>query len=88
MVHKCNAVKKLLALLYYVVEVKGAREVEKALAMARRVGIDETTFVIALTPHLRCQRWGRAIMCYPDHESRKAYWECRQELEKEKNLRR
>jgi hypothetical protein len=86
--NKCDAVKKLLALLYYVVEVKGAREVEKALAMARRVGIDETTFVVALMPHLRCQRWGRTIMCYPDHESRKAYWECRQELEKAKNLRR
>jgi hypothetical protein len=52
--------------------------------MARRMGIDETTFVIALTPHLKCQRWGKTVMCYPDHESRKAYWECRQELELKK----
>jgi hypothetical protein len=80
MAHKCNAIKKLLALLYYVVEVKGAREAEKALAMARRAGIDETTFVIALMPHLRCQRWGKAVVCYADHESRKAYWECKKEL--------
>lgn len=68
------------------VEVKGAREVEKALATARRMGIDEATFVIALTPHLKCQRWGKTVMCYPDHESRRAYWECRHELGK--NLRR
>jgi hypothetical protein len=88
MAHKCDVVKKLLALLYYVVEIKGAREVEKALAMARRVGIDEVTFVVALMPHLRCQRWGRSVVCHPDHESRKAYWECRHELEKSKNLRR
>ena len=68
------------------VEVKGAREVEKALATARRMGIDEATFVIALTPHLKCQRRGEGVTCYPDHESRKAYWECKHELEK--NLRR
>ena len=70
------------------VEIKGAREVEKALAMARRVGIDEVTFVVVLMPHLRCQRWGKTVMCYPDHNSRRAYWECRHELEKSKNLRR
>jgi hypothetical protein len=86
--NKCNTIKKLLALLYYIVEVKGVREVEKALAMARRVGIDETTFVIALMPHLKCQRWGKTVVCYPDHESRKAYWECKQELEKTQSARR
>jgi hypothetical protein len=85
---KCNAIKKLLALLYHVVEIRGAREAEKALAMARRVGIDEITFVVALMPHLRCQRWGKNVVCSPDHESRKAYWECKSELEKAKNLRR
>ncbi len=69
------------------VEVRGAREVERAVAMARRVGIDEVTFIVALMRHLRCQRWGKAVVCYADHESRKAYWECRHELEKS-NLRR
>ena len=76
----CTPVKKkILAALYYVVEVKGVRDVEKIIAAARRMGIGDAALALVGASHLRCNRTGKRTMCYADGDAAKAYWECSRE---------
>gem|GEM_PF-5406493 len=75
----CTPVKKILASLYYIVEVKGVRDVEKIIAAARRVGIGDMALALVGASHLKCSRTGKRTICYADGDAAKAYWECSRE---------
>jgi hypothetical protein len=79
----------LLALLYRVVEVEGRHMLWDAVRELARRGVSELEIVISLVPQLECVQWDRDMRCRAREPAWRAYWKCREELERrEEELRK
>lgn len=74
---RCSILDAWLTCLYYVVEVRGVRELPKILRELGRYGIPPFYFVLYLQQHLECSRAGRELECRARPSAREAYFKCR-----------